>query len=59
MKKRGQVRIKKKSAQGYVESLTRTISRGLMLFGNSTAVDTDQCRASRSRNILTFPGDLD
>jgi hypothetical protein len=53
LKKRGRVRIKKKSAQGYVESLTRTISRGLMLFGNSALrLMRINARARQSRNSL-------
>jgi len=40
----GEVTIRKKSGQRYVGTPTIGISGGLMLFGNSAAVDAAQCR---------------
>ena len=47
---RGRFRIKKKFRRGYVGMRTSKIFGRLMLFGNSTAVDEDQCPSRPRRN---------
>src|SRR5262249_52389721 len=52
----GEVRIRKKSGQGYVVTLTIRISCALMLFGNSTAIDADQCPTAPKRQYFHARG---
>jgi len=55
----GEVRIRKKSGQGYVGTTTIGIFRGLMLFGNSAALIRINAEMRPRRNILALVGDLD